>query len=108
MKGDYMTETFNTIIEQKKASVIKVMEGLQELLGQPVLSGAPDEILRKCSSAELVYLIALNEQVKGLQSQTKSIVTAVFNPESRTDSLKHTLGVLGKLDDSKGGASLGW
>lgn len=102
-----MTATFEAILEQKKTSILKVMEGLQELTGQPVIY-PPDEELRKCSSPELVYLIALQQQIKSLEAHAKTIAHVIFHSNGHGEALKEVLKQLGKLDDSRGGASIGW
>jgi hypothetical protein len=102
-----MTQTFETIMLQKKASIRKVMDGLQELTGQPVFT-PPDADLRKCSSPELVYLIALKAQVDALEAHSKQVMATIFGETGRLESLKATMKELGKCDDSKGGASFGW
>lgn len=104
-----MTETFKTIIEQKKAAIIKVMEGIQDLTEQPLLGFPPDKELRKCTSPELVYLIALHQQSEALEAHAKELVDTIHKAEGMTESwLKEVLRALGKCDDSKGGASIGW
>mgnify|MGYP001560329869 CR=1 FL=1 len=102
-----MTATFEAILEQKKDSIIKLMDALQELTGQPVIY-PPDEELRKCSSPELVYLIALHEQVKSLEAHAKTVAHVILHVSNHRLAVQEVLKALGKLDDSKGGASLGW
>jgi hypothetical protein len=103
-----MTDTFEVIIASKLDSITKVMDGLQELIGQPTFAPHPDEELRKCTSPELVYLVALSQQVKALEVHAKVVLDTIHNRNSRVQTLKESLKVLGKCDDSKGGASIGW
>lgn len=103
-----MTETFKAIIEQKKDSLKKITDGLQELVGQPSLTFPPDPLLRKCSSAELVCLIALDAEIRALSAATQVVMNALYNMNSRWETTRETLLTLGKCDDSKGGASFGW
>lgn len=103
-----MTTKFETIIEGKKAAVIKVLEGIQDLMEQPSLDFPPEADLRRLSSAELVYLIALKNQVEGLKATAEAVQETVFNHNSRINTLRETFLTLGKCDDSKGGASMGW
>jgi hypothetical protein len=102
-----MTDVFDRILEQKKAAIAKVVEGLQDLRGQPVL-WPPDEELRKCSSPEIVYLISLQAQADLLNEMAATVVTTIYNRNSRIQTTGETLKQLGKLDAPKGGTSFGW
>lgn len=103
-----MTTTFEAIAEYKVGVLLRVLEGLQDLKGQPSLDFPPDAELRKCTSPELVYLIALDGQVQALIDHVKAVQTTIMNRNSRLETLKETFLTLGKCDDSKGGASMGW
>lgn len=98
-----MTATFEAIRTQKLGAMLKVMEGLQDLCGQPHLDFPPDQDLRKCSSAELVYLIALNEQAKLLEIHAKAVLTTLHQSNNRVQTTGEVLRELDKLGGSTGG-----
>lgn len=86
-----MTETFKAIIERKKNALVKITDGLQELAGLPSTSFPPDPELRRCSSAEIVCLIALDAEIRALSAAVQVVTNTLDNMNSRWQSTKDVL-----------------
>ncbi len=101
-----MTEVFKAIIEQKKDALDRISEELEKAL---VFRDPPsDEVLRKCESSELVFLITLDAQLQLLGSLIVGMHNIVQSAEDGAQLTKQILQELGKVNDAKGGASFGW